>query len=121
MRDSDLQSLANMVAEAVKDDFRRVHLSGNLMDTIIVQKTERGYKVEIPAQVYDMKLYQTRKVIVYKAGSYASKLNDEGSEFFDYKRWKWVMPRNHIGYADRAAHEAAEQWAKMNGKEIIVR
>lgn len=121
MKDSDLQSLANMVAEAIKDDFRRVHLSGNLMNTITVTKSESGYKVEIPAQIYDMKLYQTRKVIVYKAGSYASQLNDEGSEFFDYIKWKWVMPRNHIGYAERGCQQAADQWAKMNGKEVRVR
>lgn len=121
MSDTNLQSLANMVAEAVKDDFRRVHLSGNLMDTITVQKTEDGYRIEIPAQVYDMKLYQTRKVIVYKAGSYASRLNDQGSEFFDYVHWRWVMPRNHVGYADRAVHEGAEIWGQMNGKEVIIR
>ena len=88
--------LADEIVMFIMKDFKDLHLSGNLMDTLTVEREGLNkVTIRIPAQVYDMYKYVKDKVIVYtNQGSYASKLNEEGSYIFK----KYIG--NHIRYFD---------------------
>ena len=113
----ELESLADYIKVAIKNEFRDKHLSGNLMNTIAIEiNSDSAIRVVIPAQTYNMLLFQQKHVIVHTSrGSYASKLDLEGSSFFVYpnkgrKGSYKVNPRNHIGYIDRVIDEAITNW-----------
>lgn len=116
-----MKLLAIYVKQAIIEGFKRVHLSGNLMDTITVRATPEGVDVEIPAEIYDMKKYQKEGVITYTGeGSYASQLDIEGSQFWSYsKNGKkvWKAPRNHIGYVEEAIRSAIARWMADTGQK----
>ena len=87
---------ADEVIMFIMKDFRDLHLSGNLTNTLTVEREGLNkVTIRIPAQIYDMYKYLKEKVIIYTGqGSYASRLNDEGSYIFK----KYIG--NHIRYID---------------------
>lgn len=113
---SDIRELANDIANYCKEDFSDIFLSGNLRDTIIVQRiSNKNFQVEIPAQVYDLTLFKKKGIIVYGGGvhkkntryktlshigSYAVEVNDETGGFSG----------KHKGFVDRAIDKAIDEF-----------
>lgn len=90
-------------------EFNTKHLSGNLLNTINIIYNDDNLQIEIPAQVYDILLYKTKGVVIPVGNkSYASKLNDEGSNFYIGKYH--IRPGNHKYYIDRIIDESIEEW-----------
>lgn len=113
MTKRELQKLALYIVEYIKQDFEEHHLSMNLVDTIKITTTSKGFNIEIPAEMYDIMKYLEEKVIVYNGkGSYASKLNDDGGIRWDKKEHKFVPTGHHIGYIDKAIDEAILKWSQ---------
>ena len=72
----DTLELANNIIYFLKEDFVIHKLSGNLADTIVLEKENNDYVIKIPALKYDIKLWKDKGVIVYtNEGSYASSVN----------------------------------------------
>ncbi len=120
----ELQKLADIIVLKIKEEFQVKHLSKNLINTIKITNEGNQIQIEIPAQTYNMLLYQTKGVIVHTShGSYASKLDLEGSSFMIYrtdsrKKSFRVNPRNHIGYIDRAINSAISEWRSTLGDKV---
>lgn len=122
----DLKTLAHYIKQEVRAEFNEVHLSGNLMNTIKVVKDGDDYLVKIPAEIYDFAKFWKEKVIIPTGkGSYASQLNEQGSEFWLYwqdKNGKWHKqkrkPRNHKNYIENAIIRAVARFSKENGWQI---
>ena len=120
----DLSLFAESIVEAIKEEFAIKHLSGNLVETIKVVATEKGIEIDIPAETYNMLKYQQDGVIVHtNHGSYASRLNETGSEFYVYpnegtrKGARLIKPHNHIGFIDRCVDKATRNLSeKLNNK-----
>lgn len=115
--EEDLMLFKDLIIEEIKADFEEKHLSLNLVNTIYWQKTEEGYNIVIPAEIYNMyKFFKSGVVVPMGKGSYASHLDTIGSEFMVYpKKGKRFLktPHNHIGYIDRAIQRATETWFQM--------
>lgn len=117
--DEDLNTLANLIIQKIKENFNNKYMSKNLVNTISIEKTNSGIAVVIPAQTYNMLLFQQKGVVVHTGhGSYANQLNEVGSEFYVYKGYnkkgsKKVKPHNHKGYVDNAIKEAIQEWQGM--------
>ena len=122
LSNEDLEELASVIVEKIKEEFAIKKMSGNLVRTIQVVASEDKVEIIIPANTYSMLQYQTRGVIVPTwHGSYASKLDLEGSEFFIYpygtrKGSFKVYPRNHIGFVDKVINEGVNEWLARKGK-----
>lgn len=116
--------LANYIIEEIKNDFAIKKMSGNLVNTIVVEKKKGEIAVRIPAQTYNMLLFQTKGVVVHNnKGSYASRLDKEGSSFISYpngtrKGAKRVSPRNHKDFVDKAIQRAIIKWRNKIGSKI---
>lgn len=122
-KDSDLKRLAEIILGKINEGFEEKHLTGNLMDTMEIVKTNDGYRIEIPAETYEMFYWFYYKAIVPNGkGSYASKLDKEGSAFMTYdpvtgNPIEYVKPGNHKGYVEKAISEGLEKWmAEMSSK-----
>lgn len=101
---ADLQKLAEKIKAYIKKDFEEVHLSRNLMDTISVYATEKGFNVDIPAEIYDIDKYLNDGVIIYTGeGSYAQEVNQSGG-------WS----KSHIGYVEYSIKRAIFDWVVEN-------
>lgn len=118
------QRLAELIVDAIKNDFEYVHLSGNLMDTIEVYSDFYTYTdpktgktinqekiyVDIPAPTYDRKLFYKTGAVVYNGkGSYASTVNRTGG-----------FSKKHKDYAERAIQVAISIWLKEYGLEGMI-
>lgn len=112
----DLEKLAQIILKNIREEFEIKHLSGNLVNTIEVVNTPDGIQIVIPAQTYNMLLYQTKKVVVHTShGSYASKLDKEGSSFMLYptgtrKGSHRINPGNHKGFVDKVIESSINEW-----------
>ena len=121
----ELESLARLIVAKLTEEFTNKHLSGNLLKTIKVENFGDEIKILIPAKTYNMLLYQRVGVVVHTSnGSYASKLDEVGSEFYVYsgktrKGAKKVAPHNHIGYIDRIINSAITEWSGMVGRDKV--
>lgn len=116
--DTSLNLLKDLIIQEIQKDFDQKHLSGNLVETIRWEVNEQGYNIIIPAEVYDMYRFFKEGVIIPTGwGSYASELDETGSEFAVYskkgKRY-YVKPHNHIGYIERAINNALQIWFSLN-------
>ena len=123
--EKELEQLARLIVQKLKEEFALKHLSGNLANTITVENLGNEIKINIPAKTYNMLLYQTKGVVVHTSnGSYASKLDEEGSKFFIYpqgerKGSKRIAPGNHKGYVDKIVNQAISEWSSMIGKNKV--
>lgn len=120
-----LQALANIIIKNLKEEFSIKRMSGNLINTIQVEEEQGNIKIIIPAQTYNMLLYQTKKVVVHtNNGSYASKLDEEGSSFMIYPKGTRkgsyrAKPGNHKGYIDTIINKSLTEWSQLSGFDII--
>ena len=112
----ELQKLANIIIRNLKEEFAVKHLSKNLINTIVVEMASDEIKIHIPAQTYNILLYQSKGVVIHTShGSYASKLDEEGSSFMVYPNGtrsgsKRISPRNHQGYIDKIINLSIQEW-----------
>lgn len=119
--EKELEQLAILIIQKLREEFSIKHLSGNLINTIKIENIGDEIKIHIPAQTYNMLLYQTKGVVVHTShGSYASKLDEIGSEFYSYpqgtrKGGKKIKPHNHKGYIDKIINQAIREWSSMMG------
>ena len=124
MGEKELQLLADIIVRRLKEEFSLKKLSGNLVNTITVESYGNEIKINIPAQTYNMLLYQEKGVVIHTSnGSYASKLDEIGSEFYVYpqgtrKGSKLIKPHNHIGYVDRVINGAIREWRSQLGDKV---
>ena len=125
MGEKELRILAEIILRKLKEEFAIKHLSGNLMNTISVEMLGDEIKINIPAQTYNMLLYQSKGVVVHTShGSYASKLDEEGSNFMIYPNENRngsyrIHPGNHKGYVDRIINSAIQEWKGLIETKII--
>lgn len=121
IKDSDLQDLANLIVKYLQAEFEEKHLSGNLVNTIEVNYLNGAIQVHIPAKTYNMLMYQMKGVVIHTShGSYASKIDKEGSEFYVYpqggrKGSKLIKPHNHKGYVEDVIDQAVSSWLALKG------
>lgn len=108
MSDELTLKLANKIEEKLKKDFDVIHLSGNLANTIKIEKTDNGYSVQIPARVYDLVKWRTNRVIVYTGtDSYAEAVDQNGG-----------FSGKHKKYVERAIMESIDEW--INENKLVV-
>lgn len=125
MGEKELQMLSEIIVRKLKEEFAIKKLSGNLVNTITVEMQSNEIKINIPAQTYNMLLYQRKGVVVHTSnGSYASKLDETGSEFFVYpegtrKGSHLIRPHNHKGYIERVISEAITEWRGLISGKVI--
>lgn len=99
-----LQKLAEKIKEKIRNDFKEVHLSQNLMNTISISSTPTGFLIDIPAEIYDLAKYYKEGVIVYTgAGSYAEDVDINGG-----------FSGKHKDYIERAILESVSEWIAEN-------
>ena len=99
-----LQKLAEKIKEKIRNDFKDVHLSQNLMNTISVSSTPTGFLIDIPAEIYDLAKYYKEGVIIYTgAGSYAEDVDINGG-----------FSGKHKDYIERAILESVSEWVAEN-------
>ena len=119
----ELELLASIVKKKIEDEFAIKKLSGNLVKTIEIIQSQDKVEIVIPAPTYNMLLYQSKGVVVHTyRGSYASKLDKEGSEFFVYpngtrKGSHKIAPHNHINFVERVINEALQEWYGQLGQK----
>lgn len=126
--DKDYASeLGLFIYKALKKEFEDKHLSKNLINTVEILFDANGdYIVKIPAQTYNMLLYQKKGVVVHtNHGSYAKKLDEQGSSFIVYpnddrKGSFRINPGNHKGFVNKVINEAIIEWLSLNGIEAEV-
>ena len=123
--EKELEKLANAIVRKLKEEFSIKHLSKNLVNTIKIENLGDQIKIYIPAQTYNMLLYQTQGVVVHTSnGSYASRLDETGSEFYTYpqgtrKGAKRIAPHNHKNYIDKVINEAISEWMSIVGRNNV--
>lgn len=114
INDKTLEELAFLIVKHIREEFRLKKMSGNLVNSITISRENGKIKIEIPAQTYNMKKYQTEGVLIHTSnGSYASRLDEKGSEFYIYDesgKRKKVEPRNHVGFLERCVRDAIAEW-----------
>lgn len=97
--------LAKLIHRELVDEFSTIYLSGNLRDTIKVSYDGKTATVEIPAEMYDLKLFKEEGAIIYTGqGSYAEAVNKKGG-----------FSKSHTNYVERAIELAIFTWMKNNG------
>ena len=99
-----LQKLAEKIKQKIINDFKEVHLSQNLMNTISVSSTPTGFLIDIPAEIYDLAKYYKEGVVIYTgAGSYAEDVDINGG-----------FSGKHKDYIERAILESVSEWVAEN-------
>lgn len=94
------RDLIERIYWGLKKDFWDKYITLNLEKTIKIISTEDGFKIEIPARMYNFKEWNKNKVIVpYGTGSYAQRVNETGG-----------FSGTHKNYVERAIDEAIRTW-----------
>lgn len=108
----DMRLLAMLIEDEVKKEFNFTHLSGNLKDTIRIEKDgDSRYNVIISAKLYDIAKWRDEGVKVYRNGSYASEVDKSGG-----------FSGTHKDYIDKCVNKALERWLRStNSKYKLVR
>ena len=108
MKDEEVYELARQIYMSIKENFETIHLSGNLVDTMKIVRTDNGYKIEIPADKYIMDLFIKQGVLIYNGkGSYAVQVDREGG-----------LSGKHKNYVSKAIDEGISNWQGLLGVEI---
>ncbi|MBR6515947.1 MAG: hypothetical protein IKT40_03735 [Bacilli bacterium] len=101
-------NLMNYIKENIEKNFSDKYITHNLINTIKIIPTETGFKLEIPAKMYDFKEWNKNKVIVpYGNGSYAQRVNKTGG-----------FSGEHKNYIEKAINEAIHRWLKENNYKL---
>lgn len=95
------KNLAEAIAKHLRMDFAEVFLSGNLRETITIEKSGNDWKVHIPAVRYDIQKFKDEGVIIKhpEEGSYAEAVNKSGG-----------FSKKHKNYVERALEKAITEW-----------
>lgn len=101
LQKEDKELLAQLIISNIEANFAVKHISKNLIKTIKVEFKDNGdFYLDIPAQIYDLKLWNEKKAIVYSGkGSYANLVNKTGG-----------YSRTHKNYVEIAIDNAIAQW-----------
>ena len=102
------RQLIQYIQEAINEDFLGTgeFITRNLINTIKIEKTEIGYKILIPARMYDFKEWNKNRVVVpYGNGSYAQRVNETGG-----------FSGVHKNYIERAINKGIRRWLNANKK-----
>ena len=119
--ETELELLASLIVQKLSEEFSVKHLSRNLVRTIKVESLGDEIKIYIPAQTYNMLLFQLEGVVVHdRRGSYASSLDENGGEYYT-KGGKKVKSTYHKGYIDKIINQAIAEWSSMVGRERVKR
>jgi hypothetical protein len=94
-------TLTNMIVEDLKNNFKEIYVTHNLIDTITVDILGSGnIKISIPAKIYDAKLWRDEKMIAYTGqGSYAQEVNVIGG-----------YSGKHKNYIEEAIKKSIVKW-----------
>ena len=105
MEDYKKEQLANLIVECIKQDFEVKFLSQNLINTInVYQKEDETFVIEIPAVMYDLKVFKKKGVVIHNNyGSYASRIDSTGG-----------FSGQHKDYINRSISKAIDLWMKEN-------
>lgn len=123
--EKELEQLANLIIEKLREEFSIKHLSKNLINTIKVENVGDEIKIHIPAQTYNMLKFQQEGVVIHTSkGSYASRLDETGSEFYSYNKGtrtggERIAPHNHKGYIEKIINQAIAEWSSLVGKNKV--
>ena len=124
---ADLEFFAQILFKKIEDEFSNKHLSGNLVRTLKIDRAQGIIRLEIPAPTYNMLLYQSKGVIVHYGGnkSYASKLDETGSEFYVYpfgtrKGSYLIKPHNHKDFVEKVIQEALQEFIIQQNNKFTV-
>lgn len=99
--------LALMIKNEIEEEFKNIHLSRNLMETIEIEETDSGYDVVIPAYIYDIETWYKHGIVAYTSGkSYASQVDKTGG-----------FSGKHKGYVERCIKRALDKWMAKNNIE----
>lgn len=106
---SDKEQLARLIVEMLELEFKDIHLSKNLVNTIKIYKDVDKWVVEIPAVMYDFKTYFSKGVIIPYNGddSYAELINQTGG-----------FSGKHKDYIDNCIVNAIIRWKLKENLEI---
>lgn len=104
LQKEDKELLAQLIIRNIEANFAVKHISKNLIKTIKVEFKDNGdFFIDIPAQIYDLKLWNEKKAIVYSGkGSYANLVNKTGG-----------FSKTHKNYVEIAIDNAIVQWLPM--------
>ena len=104
----DMYDLALKIQKYIKKEFEYIHFTGNLMDTIQIISSEKGFYIDIPADMYDIQTWFQKGIIVYTGeGSYAEAVNQQGG-----------FSRTHTGYVEYAIKKAIDEFLKEKGLRV---
>lgn len=120
----DIELITTLFMTELRKEFEHKHMSMNLVNTVRIENDNGKIKIHIPAKMYNMKLFQQEGVVVHTSnGSYAEKLDKEGSSFYVYpgktrKGSYRVSPKNHIGFINRVLNKVIQSFISIKGYEI---
>ena len=101
----NLTRLAERIERNIKNDFEKLHITRNLMDTIKVVVHQDKVEIEIPAERYDFKKWNKDKVVVYNnTGSYAQSVDAYGG-----------FSKTHKLYVENAIYDALVETMQEEG------
>lgn len=107
VKDGDMRLLAMLIEDEIKKEFSIVHLSGNLKNSIKIEKGEgNGYNVIIGAPLYDIAEWKRTGAKIYRNGSYADSVDKDGG-----------FSGVHRGYVERCINKALSRWESMKRNE----
>ena len=106
----NLTRLAEKIERNIKNDFERIHITRNLIDTIKVRIFEGKVEIEIPAERYDFKKWNKDKVVVYNnTGSYAQAVDFYGG-----------FSKTHKIYVENAIYDALVEQMQEEGMKGVI-
>ena len=122
----DAELLVKLIVKNIKEEFAIKHLSGNLARTIKVYRTgDNEFAIHIPAQTYNMLEFQKHGVVIYNGqGSYASKIDNQGSQFLIYpqegrKGSFRIYPGNHQGYINKVINRSIMELTSLSQSRVL--
>lgn len=96
----NMRLLALLIEDEIKKEFTFTHLTGNLKDTIRIEKNgNEGYNIIVSAKLYDIAKWKETGVKEYRPGSYASQVDKTGG-----------FSKKHKDYIDRCINRALDRW-----------
>ena len=99
----DMRLLAMLIEDEIKKEFSLTYLSGNLRESIRIEKGEgNGYNVIIPAALYDISEWKKTGVKNHKPGSYAAEVDKTGG-----------FSGKHKDYVQRCVDKALVRWEAL--------
>ena len=102
---ADLLQLVQLIKEYIEKEFEYIHVTHNLVDTIQITPSENGFYLDIPAEMYDLREWYEKGLIIYTGeGSYAQAVNELGG-----------FSRTHTGYVEYCIKLAIQEWMKQKG------